>query len=163
MVTSIIIFLGSLILEMIINMIISVNSYMVPLFSLLSLIFIYPYLKKDKIKYLLISFMLGFIYDLVFTNFYVLNSFLFLTISYLIYLYFKKLKYNTLNVFVLSILLIFLYNILLFIIFNLTKYNTYNIDSFIFIIKHFFIINLIYALIINLINKKISNNFKSLS
>ena len=92
-----IIMLISLALESIINLNISFTSYLVPLFSLLSLILIYKFLKYNKKEYFIFAIVSGFIYDLVFTNFYVLNSVLFLLNSFIIYFYFKKMKYNLFN------------------------------------------------------------------
>ncbi len=134
----------SLILENLVNLYIPNEFYMLPLFTPLSLIFIYPYFKNSKKDYLLFSSIVGFIYDIVFTNFYILNAILFFIIAYIIYNYLKKLNFNFINIILLSIIIILFYNIILFLIFNITNYYDYDILDLIYIIKHVFIINLIY-------------------
>ena len=154
MIESIIIMTISLILESIINLYISSNSYFVPLFSLLSLIFVYKILKHNKKEFLIASIIFGIVYDIVFTNFYTLNGILFLISSLIIYFCFNKFKYNLLNTLIISVILILTYNISLFLIFNLLNYYNYNFDNLIFILKHFFVSNIIYILFVYLIINK---------
>ena len=142
-----IIMLISLALESIINLNISFTSYLVPLFSLLSLILIYKFLKYNKKEYFIFAIVSGFIYDLVFTNFYVLNSFLFLLNSFIIYFYFKKMKYNLFNIILITIICSSMYNLMLFTLFNLFSYSTYSFLDFSYILGHFIIINVIYIIL----------------
>lgn len=144
MIINIIIIFISTIFELLLNLYIKTNSYLVPIFTLLSLIFIYPYFRNSKKDFFIFSSIVGFIYDLVFTNFYILNAFIFLLISTIIYYYFKKFNYKLLNIIIISIIIILLYNLILFLVFNIYKYNSYTLLEFIYIIKHFYIINLIY-------------------
>lgn len=144
----------SIALESIVNLYIHNGSYLIPLFSILSLIFIYPNFKNERVKYFTISFIFGIIYDLVFTNFYILNAILFLIFSIVIYYYFNKFKYNLLSTIILSIIGIIIYNVLLFLIFNILNYYTYSFLNLIFITKHFVIINIIYSLIVYLLINK---------
>mgnify|MGYP004659966547 CR=1 FL=1 len=142
-----IIMLISLALESIINLNISFTSYLVPLFSLLSLILIYKFLKYNKKEYFIFAIVSGFIYDLVFTNFYVLNSVLFLLNSFIIYFYFKKMKYNLLNIILITIICSSMYNLMLFTLFNIFSYSTYSFLDFSYILGHFIIINVIYIIL----------------
>ena len=84
----------SIILENLSNIYLSSFNYFVPLFTLLSLIFIYPCFKKEKYKYYIFSSITGFIYDLFFTNFFVLNVLLFFICAFIIYYIFNKFEYN---------------------------------------------------------------------
>ena len=147
MIKCVIIMLISLALESIINLNISFTSYLVPLFSLLSLILIYKILKYSKKEYFIFAIVSGFIYDLVFTNFYVLNSVLFLLNSFIIYFYFKKMKYNLLNIILITIICSSMYNLMLFTLFNLFSYSTYSFLDFSYILGHFIIINVIYIIL----------------
>ena len=85
----------SIILENLSNIYLSSFNYFVPLFTLLSLIFIYPCFKKEKYKYYIFSSMTGFIYDLLFTNFIILHPLIFI----LIVLLSKKVLNKTNNIF----------------------------------------------------------------
>ena len=133
----------SLFLELFFNRFISSNSYFIPLFTLVSLI----YLKKDD-KYLLKVSTLGFIYDLIFTNYYFLHTFIFFIIGLVIRNRFIK------NDIILTILIIIIYNVFLFTIYNLSKENILSLYDFIFVIKHFFFINILYSLLISFIDHK---------
>ena len=143
---NIILVIISLIFENIINMIFSNNSYILSLFTILSLIFIYPYYKNSKKDYLLFSMIAGFIYDVINTNFYILNPLIFVLISYFIYMFFRKFKYKLLNVILVSIFVILFYQFLLFVFFNVTSSSKYSINDFIFIINHYYIINILYSI-----------------
>lgn len=147
MIYNIIIILIGITLELILNLYLNINSYFIPLFTILSLVFVFPYFKNSKKDFLIFSSLVGFIYDLIFTNFYVLNAFLFGFISIIIYYIFKKINFNLLNIILITFIIIITYNILLFIIFNIFDYANYNFNELIFIIKHFFIINIIYIII----------------
>ena len=96
----------SLLLDLLCNTFINRNSLFLPLFTLLSIIFI----KKDDKYYLKVG-LLGFIYDIIFTNFYILNSFLFLIMGFIIFNYYKKYKYSIFSNIILSIIIIIIYNI----------------------------------------------------
>ncbi|MBQ1496567.1 MAG: hypothetical protein IIZ40_04405, partial [Bacilli bacterium] len=89
----------SIILDLINYSFININSLFISLFSIESLIFI-----KNK-KYLK-AFILGIIFDLLFTNYYLLNGFIFLFLEYIIIKYYKYFKYNLINNIILSIILI---------------------------------------------------------
>ena len=74
----------SLFLELLLNQIIPKETYFLSLFTLVSLLFI-----KNGNKYYIYLFILGFIYDLFFTEIVFLHSILFLFLGYLLSL-FKK-------------------------------------------------------------------------
>ena len=145
----ILISLLSLFLENICNIYLSNFKYFIPLFTILSLIFAYPFLKNEKKYYLL--------YDLFFTNFYVLNSIIFLLCSYFIYHIFKRFDYNVISVILTTIFVIFFYNALCFCILNFFLYTNYSLLEFSVILRYFFVLNLIYSTIMYLFTKVIWN------
>lgn len=147
----------SLFLENICNIYLSNFKYFIPLFTILSLIFSYPFLKNEKKYYLLYAFLLGLIYDLFFTNFYVLNSLIFLLCSYFIYYIFKRFNYTLLSVILTTIFVIFFYNALCFCILNFFLYTNYSLLEFSVILRYFFILNIIYSLVMYLFTKVIWN------
>ena len=147
----------SIILENLSNIYLSSFNYFVPLFTLLSLIFIYPCFKKEKYKYYIFSSIAGFIYDLFFTNFYVLNSIIFLLCSYFIYHIFKRFDYNVISVILTTIFVIFFYNAFCFCILNFFLYTNYSLLEFSVILRYFFVLNLIYSISMYLFTKVIWN------
>lgn len=153
----ILISLLSLFLENICNIYLSNFKYFIPLFTILSLIFVYPYLSNNKKYYLLYSFFLGLIYDLFFTNFYILNSIIFVLCGYFIYYIFKRFNYSLLTIIITTIFVIFFYNIFCFCILNFFLYTNYSLIEFSIILRYFIILNLIYSLFMYLIIKVIKN------
>lgn len=137
------------------------NIYLLPTqFTLISLIFLYFYFQNDKKRYLLTSFLIGLLYDIFYTNFYVLNPFLFFIISICLYYILHNHKTDILTIIISGLFIIFLYNLLLFLIFNFFNYSSYTIIDFSFILRHLVIVNMIYLLIIYFVFKrKLSNNF----
>ena len=63
-----------------------------PLLTIVAIIMIYPYFKKDENKYLITSFILGFLYDLFYTNLLFTDAILFLLLA-LIYSYLYKFSF----------------------------------------------------------------------
>ncbi|MBO6195170.1 MAG: hypothetical protein J6O56_02345 [Bacilli bacterium] len=139
----------SIILDLFNNNIIKKESLFLSLFTMLSVMFI----KRDN-KYYLKVFLLGVLYDLIFTNYYLLNGIIFLLLGILTKYYYSKVKISIFSNLVLGFLLVILYQGLLFIVLNITKNNINTFNEFLFIIKHFIIINIIYIFIFSLIKKE---------
>ena len=129
----------SLFLELLLIQIIPKNSYLLPLFTLVSILF----LKKDN-NYYIFLFILGFIYDLFFTEVIFLHSIIFLLLGCI----FKK---N--NIFILFLILT-IYLTLVYISYSLLNIININIKEFLYIIKHYYLINIIYYFILSIIYKK---------
>ena len=53
-------------------------SYFTPLFTVVSIFIIYPFYRKNNKKYFITVFLLGFIYDLFYTNLLFYNAVIFL-------------------------------------------------------------------------------------
>lgn len=153
MVFNIVISLISIILENIFNLYLNEFEYFTSLFTLISLIIIYPNFKDNKKSYFIFSIILGFIYDIFFTNFYVLNAALFFVISVMIYYIFSKKEYTFKYLIITTIISIFIYNLMLFLIFNFFNYTNYSILDFSYILRHFILANIIYVVMLYIIVK----------
>ena len=134
----------SLFIELLFSNIISKNTYILPLFTLVSLLLI-----KRNNKYYLYLFILGFLYDLFFTEIIFLHSIIFLLLGVFI----KLFKRNILLV----ITTITLYQILIFIIYSLLNIININILELLYIMSHYYILNIIYYYILCIILKRNHN------
>ena len=125
-------------------------SYLTPLFIPILIYLLYPRF-KDKKKYILISIIIGIIYDLIYTNLLFFNGILFLIISLitiLIYKYFKNNIYLN-NIYLLFIIILYeLVSILIYILFGVI---TISFSDVIYRITHVIIINIIYGTILYMI------------
>lgn len=126
----------SLFLELLFDQIIPKELYITPLFTLVSILFI-------KKKNYILLFILGFIYDLFFTEIIFLHS--------IIFVIFGLIKKN--NLFI-CILVITLYQIILYIFYYLFKIQIISIKELFFITSHYYILNIIYYFILSIIYKK---------
>ena len=73
----------SFILDNLISNFINHNSLFYPLFTMLSLIIIYPKFNKKDNKYYICSFILGLIYDITVSDTLFLNAFIFLLLLHI--------------------------------------------------------------------------------
>ena len=134
-------------------------SYFKTIYSVISLVIIYNYFDNQK-KYLSILIVLGILFDIVYTNTFILNIVIFL----IIYAFLSQIDYMiTTNIFTInlkSIICVSLYHILTYIILLLANYNNYNIKLLFLILIRSLIMTIIYTTISYLILNKIYDHKK---
>lgn len=118
------------------------------LFVPITIYLIYPFYKNQELRYYIESFIIGIIYDLVFTNLLFFDGVIFLIISLVsvkIYKNFIVDKYkNIMYVFLIIILYEFLVASI-FLIFNLVPISFYD---FVYKISHTLLINVVYGFLL---------------
>lgn len=153
----------SFILDSLISNLISFNlvdpSHFKTIYSIVSLVIIYNYFDNKK-KYLSILVILGILFDIVYTNTFILNIVVFLII-YIILSYLDFIiPTNLITINIKSIVCIFSYYILTYIILLLSNYNNYNIKLLGLILIRSIIMTIIYTTISYLIMNKMYENKK---
>ena len=138
----------SFILQIIINNLINYNSYFIPIFPIITIIFF----NKENISiFYLKSILIGLIFDII-NNTYFFNFILFFIISIFIYrLSFIKNKYF--YYLISFILIILIYNFVYYFI-----YYDFNIVNSFNYISHYIISNIIF-LLFQILYKRIKNKF----
>lgn len=133
-------------------------SYLTTIFSVISIVIIYDYFENQK-KYLLVTIIMAILFDIVYTNTFLLNVIIFI----IIYLIIKQLDYyisnNIFTINIKSLVAIYTYHIMTFIILLLTHYNSYDMKIFLNIILKSTINTIIYTTISYLILKKVYYKF----
>ena len=118
------------------------------LFVPITIYLIYPFYKNQELRYYIESFIIGIIYDLIFTNLLFFDGVIFLIISLVsvkIYKNFMVDKYkNIMYVFLIIILYEFLVASI-FLIFNLVPICFYD---FVYKISHTLLINVVYGFLL---------------
>lgn len=118
------------------------------LFVPITIYLIYPFYKNQELKYYIESFIIGIVYDLIFTNLLFFDGVIFLIISLVsvkIYKNFIVDKYkNIMYVFLIIILYEFLVASI-FLIFNLVPICFYD---FVYKISHTLLINVVYGFLL---------------
>ena len=133
-------------------------NYLIPLFTLMSLILIYPYVYHIKKDYYKICFFLGLLYDITYTDTLFLNAFIFLFIGYIITKISKIIKNNIYNNILISIIIISIYRIVTYIILLVINYTKFDILNLVFSIINSTLLNILYIIItypiLTLVTKK---------
>ena len=133
---------------------ISTLSYFKTIYTIISLVIIYNYFENSQ-KYLIITIILGALFDIVYTNTFLLNIVIFITI----YLLLTELDYimpnNLLTVNIKALSAIYIYHIITYTILLLTHYNSYTFSILLNILMKSTIMTIIYTTISYLLIKKI--------
>lgn len=150
----------SFFLDSIITSFIPIDSILLPLFSLISLIIIYPYFHKEENSYLIFSFLLGLLYDIVYTDTIFLNTFIFLLIAFIIKLINEYISNNMFNVSIMTLLIVIIYRIITYFVLVIINYLTYNFHDLLVCIYSSLILNVFYGISLYLITDFVSKKYK---
>lgn len=124
------------------------SNLLYPLFSLLSLVIIYPLYKKGELnKYYILSLVLGLFYDVIYTNTLFLNMTLFLFASILIKLFYNLLNNTIYNSLLIGVFLIICYRLFTYLCLLITESISLNINVLFTSIYSSLIINIIYIIV----------------
>ncbi len=140
---------------------ITVSNYnlLVPMFTIVSLILIYPYFNNDEKNYLITCSVFGLLYDITFTNTFGLNTALFFGLGCIIIFLDGALSNNLFSLIVKMLIVIILYDVITYLILLLLNYIDYGILTLVVKIGKSLILNTIYLtvtyFITNMIAKKL--------
>lgn len=153
--------LTSFILDGILSKYISINSLFLPLFTIVSLVLIYPYFNNKNYRYFKYIAILGLLYDIAYMNMIFYNLFIFLILGF-INIFIKYLVSHSLYINIITtIILITTYRFINFIFINITIGNI-NYTQLFKTIYSSFILNIIYCTIMYLITEWYSKKHKIL-
>lgn len=155
-----IILIFSFLLDGIVLSIIDMNTLYCPLFTLSSMVIIYPLFLEDKKKYRISYVLFGLFYDICYTNTLFLNVLLFLGITYIIEMIFKKLSINIVNTYLVGMIGILVYRIFHCLFFLIMGFSTWRTSLFFQSIFSSIILNSIYLIIFYFIIKKVRKILK---
>lgn len=136
------------------------NSLLVPFFSLVCLLILYPYFNSNNGRFVIISGIVGLFYDIIYTDSIFVNTFIFIIISIFIIRMSEYANYNLLNLCVLTIISICLYRVLSYLLLCIVGYLNFNEIILMKGICNSLIINIIYCIILYFITDYIGRKFK---
>lgn len=154
-----IIILFSFFFEGVVSNIVSPDSILVPLFTLISLSLIWPYFKKNDMNYIITCVIVGLFYDIIYTSMPFLNTVTFLILSLVIMLNYRLFKYNIFSSNIFNIFLVVFYRIISYFILIIIGYLKFD---YLYILEKIYssiIINVIYGVIMFIIIDLIANMF----
>ena len=164
---SIVIMIVSLILDGILSnylpYLVNDLSLFTPLFTIISIFIIYPLYRKKEKQYFINIFILGMVYDLLYTNLLFYNGVLFIIIGIISRFIIKNFELSYIKLIIYTILIVTLYEsltALLLTIFNMVPITPY---SLLYKITHSLIINILYMELLYIILKIIPKKYKEIS
>ena len=114
------------------------------IYTLLTLIIIRKYFENPT-KYYIFVAIFGFLYDLTYTNSVILNTALFLAITFLIDFFKSQLSDTILTANIAGLIAIVIYNILSYLILTIIGYNNYNPKFLLIILTHSILMTVIFT------------------
>lgn len=156
----ILIIIISILLETNLSNILPLNSYLFPLFTLTSLVLIYPFFNNDNKQYLKYTLVTGLLYDIILTDTLFLNMFIFLIIAQIIKKINITLSNNIINVMLITIIIITTYLLITYTALYLIGYHQFELNILLTTILKSYLVNIIYSIILYIITDKISRKYK---
>lgn len=151
-ITSIII---SFILEGVFTNLVDLNSLLLPLFTITSLTILYPYFNNNRNKFIVTCAMVGFFYDIIYTDSLFVNTFSFLIVGIAIIIIYNYISMNLVNINVLNIVIIIIFKIVSYMLLCIIGYLYFKSSVLIKGIYSSIIINVIYGIGLYLITDRI--------
>lgn len=151
---------ASLLLESILTNAVALNSVLLPLFSVVSLVIIYPYFNNKDSHYLWFCTIIGLVYDIAFTNTLFLNASLFLVIGIILKKINTTFSNNHLNVSFITGFIIIFYRIVTYIILLIVNYLDFDGIFLLNGIINSLVLNILYAIAIYSLADYYSHKYK---
>ena len=155
-----IILIFSFLFDAMFSNIVSINSFLIPLFLLTSLSILYPYFKNKYMTFFLVSIICGFFYDITLTNTPFINTITFGICSILIIIVYNYINYNIINSNLINIIIIIFYRIISYLFICIVDFVKFNEVILMKGIYNSIIINVIYGIVIYIIIDLISKIFR---
>lgn len=134
------------------------NIFIVPMFTIISLIIIYPYCEERK-DFFKICLLFGFIYDILFTNVFGLNITIFFIIGYVISFMDGILSNTLFSIIIKMIIVILLYDTLTYFILVILNYMNYDIFALFKKLYKSILINIIYITTLYFTTNELAKRF----
>ena len=157
MITCILIF--SFLFEAMFTNLVGTNSIFIPLFTLTSLVLVYPYFKKKNFNYVLVCLILGIFYDIAFADSVFVNTICFGIIGGLNILIYNYVKYNIYTSNIINIIIIITYRIISYIILLSINFIIFNGNILFKGIYSSLLINIAYGVILYFIIELLAKIF----
>ena len=160
----IILFFIAFFLDGVISNLISNNSFLLPLFSVVTLVVVYPYMENKKDKFCYYSFLIGLFYDITYTQTLFLNAFIFFLLAILVINIFKYFPENIINSFLATTIVIVIYRLAIWFILVIVTDLPLSVDVILKAIYNSLVLNYVYLIITYLfLGRKKRKNMSKIS
>lgn len=138
-------------------------SFFTPLLTVVSIFILYPLNRKKEIKFFIIIFIVGIIYDLLYTNLLFLNGLLFVLITLISKIIYKNFETSYFKLIIYTILVIIVYETVYAGILFIYRIVPITLYKLIYKISHTLILNIIYTELLYFIINKLPKKYKRIS
>lgn len=145
----------SFILEGVFTNLVSLNSVLLPLFTVTALTILYPYFNNNQLKFMGISAITGLCYDIIYTDSIFVNTFSFVIISVAIIVIYNYITMNIFNINGLNIVIIVLFKVVSYLLLCIVGYTRFISGTLICGIYSSLIVNIIYGIVFYVVVDKI--------
>ena len=152
----------SFVLENSLTLLISSGTLFTSLFVVTSLVLIYPFFNNKNNNYLVISFLIGLMYDFVYTDTLFLNALIFLILGLFVEKINEALSNNALNVMIMTFFTVSLYRILTYVVLLLVGYLNWDFSLLLASLYESYLANILYSLVMYLIFDYFSRKYRIL-
>lgn len=138
-------------------------SFFTPMFTIVSIFILYPFFRKSENKYYILLFIVGIIYDLLYTNLVFVDGCIFVILGFVSYRIQRHFDLNYLKNILYAIIMVCLYEIifaLILLIYNMVPITIFGVF---YKISHSLILNVIYLELLYMIIKFIPKKYKKIS
>ena len=138
-------------------------SLFTPLLTVVSILILYPLNRKKETKFFILMFIVGIIYDLLYTNLLYLNGLLFVLIAFISKIIYKNFETSYFKLIIYTILIIVIYESLYAGILFIYRVVPITIYKLFYKISHTLILNIIYTELLYFIIKHLPKKYKRIS
>lgn len=138
-------------------------SLFTPLLTVVSIFILYPLNRKKETKFFILMFIVGIIYDLLYTNLLFLNGLLFFLIAFISKIIYKNFETSYFKLIIYTIFIIVIYESLYAGILFIYRVVPITIYKLFYKISHTLILNIIYTELLYFIIKHLPKKYKRIS
>ena len=152
----------SFLLDWILSRYILPTTLFLPLFTIVSLVIIYPYFNNNNLKYFRYVAIIGLLYDITYLNTLFFNFFIFVMIGFIIGLFNYLLSNNLYTSTIITVIAIILYRIINYLSVVIFKNQPFDFMNLLESIYSSLLLNIIYCIIIYITTELYSKKHKIL-
>ena len=138
-------------------------SIFTPLLTVVSIFILYPLNRKKENKFFILIFIVGIIYDLLYTNLLFLNGLIFVLIALISKVIYKNFEISYLKIIIYTIIIIVIYESVYAGILFIYRVVPVTFIKLLYKISHTLILNIIYTELLYLIINKLPKKYKRIS
>ena len=138
-------------------------SLFTPMFTITSIFLIYPFFRKQELKFFIILFLVGILYDLFYTNLLFFNGSMFVILGFISYYIQKNFDFGFFNNIVFVIIMISSYEIITCLFLWIYNIVPVSFSGLFYKISHSLLLNIIYMEGVYYLVKVLPKKYKKIS